>query len=239
MDLTLTSEEEAFRDEFRAWLAENHPGPAPQGGDQVQFEFEREWQRKLHAGGWAGRLVAEGVRRPRRDPDRAVDLRRGAGAREGAAPGERPRPRDGRPGGHRPRHRGAEGALPRADPLGRGDLVPGLLRARVGLRPRLAEDQGGARRTAAGGSPARRSGRRSPTRRSGACSSPAPTPTCPSTRASPTSSWTWSRTRSRSARCARSPARRSSTSSSSRTPTSPTRTSSAASATAGWSRSRR
>ena len=89
------------------------------------------------------RLVAEGVRRPRRDPDRAVDLRRGAGAREGAAAGERARARDGRPGRDRARDRGAEGALPGADPLRRGDLVPGLLRARVGLRPRLAEDQGG------------------------------------------------------------------------------------------------
>src|SRR5919112_4068085 len=54
MDLTLTSEEESFRDEVRAWIADNHPGPAPQGGDQVQFEFEREWQRKMHAAGWAG-----------------------------------------------------------------------------------------------------------------------------------------------------------------------------------------
>jgi alkylation response protein AidB-like acyl-CoA dehydrogenase len=54
MDLTLTSEEEAFRDEVRAWLDENHPGSTPSGGDQVKFEFEREWQRKLHDGGWAG-----------------------------------------------------------------------------------------------------------------------------------------------------------------------------------------
>jgi alkylation response protein AidB-like acyl-CoA dehydrogenase len=54
MDLTLTPEEEAFRDEVRAWIADNHPGPAPGGGDQAQFEFEREWQRKLHAAGWAG-----------------------------------------------------------------------------------------------------------------------------------------------------------------------------------------
>jgi alkylation response protein AidB-like acyl-CoA dehydrogenase len=54
MDLTLTAEEEAFRDEVRAWIAENHPGPAPSGGDLEQFEFEREWQRKLHAAGWAG-----------------------------------------------------------------------------------------------------------------------------------------------------------------------------------------
>jgi alkylation response protein AidB-like acyl-CoA dehydrogenase len=54
MDLTLNSEEEAFRDELRAWLQENHPGESPRGGDQAQFEFEREWQRKLHEGGWAG-----------------------------------------------------------------------------------------------------------------------------------------------------------------------------------------
>ena len=103
MDLTLTSEELAFRDEFRDWLEANHPGPAPQGGDQVQFEFEREWQRTLHAGGLGRRLVAEGVRRPRRDPDRAVDLRRGARPGEGPAPGERARPGDGGPGGDRPR----------------------------------------------------------------------------------------------------------------------------------------
>jgi hypothetical protein len=36
MDLTLTDNEAAFRDELRAWIEENHPGPAPQGGDQVQ-----------------------------------------------------------------------------------------------------------------------------------------------------------------------------------------------------------
>src|SRR4029078_916916 len=54
MDLTLTAEEQEFRDELRAWLEENHPGPAPQGGDQVMYELEGEWQRKLHSGGWAG-----------------------------------------------------------------------------------------------------------------------------------------------------------------------------------------
>jgi alkylation response protein AidB-like acyl-CoA dehydrogenase len=54
MDLSLTPEEQSFRDEVRGWLEENHPGPAPTGGDQAQFEFEREWQRNLHAAGWAG-----------------------------------------------------------------------------------------------------------------------------------------------------------------------------------------
>ena len=54
MDLTLTPEEKAFQEEVRAWIGENHPGPSPTGGDQEQFEFEREWQRKLHGAGWAG-----------------------------------------------------------------------------------------------------------------------------------------------------------------------------------------
>ncbi len=54
MDLSLTDEEQAFRDELREWIALHHPGEPPSVGDQALFEFEREWQRKLHAGGWAG-----------------------------------------------------------------------------------------------------------------------------------------------------------------------------------------
>ncbi len=53
MDLTLTTDEQAFRDEVRAWLEENHPGPEPEG-EEAKFEFRRAWQRKLHDGGWAG-----------------------------------------------------------------------------------------------------------------------------------------------------------------------------------------
>ena len=96
-------------------------------------------------------LLAEGVRRPRRDDDRAGDLRRRGGAPGSPQPGQRARPGDGRAGGDRPRHRRAEAALPGADPHRRGDLVPGLLRARVGLRPRLAEDAGGQGRRRMGG----------------------------------------------------------------------------------------
>src|SRR5918995_3333262 len=54
MDLTLNQEEQSFRDEVRSWLEANHPGPAPEGNDQARFEFERAWQGKLHAAGWAG-----------------------------------------------------------------------------------------------------------------------------------------------------------------------------------------
>jgi len=53
MDLTLSPQEEGFRDELRAWLAANHPGEEPEG-DEAAFEFRREWQRRLAADRWAG-----------------------------------------------------------------------------------------------------------------------------------------------------------------------------------------
>jgi alkylation response protein AidB-like acyl-CoA dehydrogenase len=54
MDLTLSPSEIEFRDEFRAWLEANQPGPEPTGDEDAAFEFRRDWQRKLNAGGWAG-----------------------------------------------------------------------------------------------------------------------------------------------------------------------------------------
>ncbi len=54
MDLSLTEAEAAFRDEVRGWLEENSPGPAPQGDDDAEFEFRRNWQKKMHEAGWAG-----------------------------------------------------------------------------------------------------------------------------------------------------------------------------------------
>ena len=53
MDLTLSPSEREFRDEVRGWLAENHPGPTPEG-DDAGFDFRRAWQRKLNERGWAG-----------------------------------------------------------------------------------------------------------------------------------------------------------------------------------------
>ena len=52
MDLTLSPSEEAFRDELRNWLAENHPGDRP--GDDAAFEHRRAWQKRLHEAGYAG-----------------------------------------------------------------------------------------------------------------------------------------------------------------------------------------
>ena len=53
MDLTFTPAELAFRDELRAWFAANPPGEEPTG-ELAGYEWRREWQAKLHQGGWAG-----------------------------------------------------------------------------------------------------------------------------------------------------------------------------------------
>jgi alkylation response protein AidB-like acyl-CoA dehydrogenase len=53
VDLTLSPQEQAFRDELREWLEQNHPGPEPKG-DEDGFNYRREWQRKLNEAGYAG-----------------------------------------------------------------------------------------------------------------------------------------------------------------------------------------
>ena len=55
MDLTYTPEEDAFRSEVRAWLADNVPDPRlPRADDREGFEAHRAWERKLHDAGFAG-----------------------------------------------------------------------------------------------------------------------------------------------------------------------------------------
>jgi alkylation response protein AidB-like acyl-CoA dehydrogenase len=53
VDLTLSPQEESFRDELRSWLSDNHPGQEP-SGDEAAFEFRRSWQRKLDDAKYAG-----------------------------------------------------------------------------------------------------------------------------------------------------------------------------------------
>src|SRR6476659_589905 len=54
MDLTFSERETAFRDELRAWLADNHPGPEPtEGGEDAKGAWRRDWQRRLYDAGWA------------------------------------------------------------------------------------------------------------------------------------------------------------------------------------------
>jgi len=52
MDLTFSERESAFRDELRAWLAENPTGEMP-SGDDAAYAWRRDFQRQLADGGWA------------------------------------------------------------------------------------------------------------------------------------------------------------------------------------------
>ena len=84
MDLTLSPSEEAFRDELRSWLEAQPPRRAA-GGRGRGLRVPPALAAQAARGRLGGPVVAEGVRRPRRDADRAGDLLRGDGAREGAA----------------------------------------------------------------------------------------------------------------------------------------------------------
>ncbi len=54
MDLDFSPEDERLRAEARAWLAANVPSePRPAGGEAAA-RYDRDWQRKLYDGGWAG-----------------------------------------------------------------------------------------------------------------------------------------------------------------------------------------
>jgi alkylation response protein AidB-like acyl-CoA dehydrogenase len=53
MDLTFTEPETAFRDELRAWFADNPPGEMPTSDDDAAYTWRRDFQRRLADGGWA------------------------------------------------------------------------------------------------------------------------------------------------------------------------------------------
>jgi alkylation response protein AidB-like acyl-CoA dehydrogenase len=54
LDLDLTAEELSFRDEVRAWLADNVPAePRPRDGVEAR-EYDLAWQARQYEGGWAG-----------------------------------------------------------------------------------------------------------------------------------------------------------------------------------------
>ena len=134
MDLRDTPDEAQFRSELCAWLEANlpaslrgHRGGAARFSDDGDPRLEPDALR----GGLRRAHLAEGVRRRRQAVQLPGDLPRGDGPRRGAAAPRRDRARHGRADDHRARHRGPEGPLPAAAPLGGGDLVPGLLGARA------------------------------------------------------------------------------------------------------------
>jgi alkylation response protein AidB-like acyl-CoA dehydrogenase len=52
VDLTFTDAETEFRDELRAWLADNEPGEPPADGDEGSYEWRRGFERRMAEGGW-------------------------------------------------------------------------------------------------------------------------------------------------------------------------------------------
>ena len=146
-----------FRDEVRDWLAEHLVGEFAEhrgvGGptDGEAWEVRLAWDRELSAGGWLGVGWPRGVRRTRARPARGDRLRVRVRPRERPVPGHRQRPRPARPDAARDGQRGAEEALPAADPRRRGTVGPGLQRAGRRLRPRVGAHPRGARRRRVGG----------------------------------------------------------------------------------------
>ena len=155
MDLTYPPEAEAFRTEIRSWLEEH----LPDGwfDERLRDDRRRSGPRSTTHGRTAlrGRLdlrhLAQGVRR------QGSHAHAGRGARRGVRPGRRRPLRadffgDTLVGPDDPAvgHRGAEEGVPAEDHAGRDAVVPGLQRARLRVRPRLAEDHRGARRRRVG-----------------------------------------------------------------------------------------
>lgn len=63
MDFRFSAEDEAFRQELRAWLQKNRPAQSSAADDRTDFMHEGskddwqrrlQWHRKMHSGGWVG-----------------------------------------------------------------------------------------------------------------------------------------------------------------------------------------
>ena len=153
MDFDYPPEAEAFRAEFRAWLDEHLTDAVPRrrhrlldGDGPGPPRDAAGVEPRARRGALRGDRVARGVRRARRRDHGAGRLRRGDAPVEGARHAEPARALEHRAGDHPARHRGAEGGAAPPHAARRRHLVPGILRARRGQRPRVAQVHRGARR---------------------------------------------------------------------------------------------
>jgi alkylation response protein AidB-like acyl-CoA dehydrogenase len=196
MDFDFTPEQQRFRAEARAWLAENVPADlkgrafAASRADRHEVDRLREWQRTLHKAGYVG------IDWPAEYGGRGVSIMEQIMLYEEMSRAEAPQPvnRGGismlGPTPHEARNRRPAGAASRQDPQRGGAVVPGLLRAQCGQRPRQSPDAGRARRRLVRAERAEGLDEHGSRRRLGDSFSSAPTRPRPSTRASPSSSWT-------------------------------------------------
>ena len=119
MDLALSDDELAFRDEARAWLDANvEPTPSFADFDE-EFAWGRQWQARLAADRWVGIHWPTEYGGSQRDADRGRDLQHGVRPFEGAPAGE--------PDGREP---GRDPPCWRTAPTSRsGGGLPGILTA--------------------------------------------------------------------------------------------------------------
>ena len=167
MDLTLTSEEEAFATRFAAGWGTTTRVPSRTARRRSSSSGATGSRRCTRPAGPASRGPRSTAAAGRRSSSRRSSARRWHARR-------RPRPRTSSgfswaaPLSSRTERRTRRSASWSRSSR-RPRLVPGVLRARVRIRPGLAQDQGGTWRTAVGGSAGRRSGPPTRTRPSGAC----------------------------------------------------------------------
>ncbi len=115
-------------------------GPGALEDEDQIVAARRAWQGKLAEGGLAGVTWPKEYGGQGLGPIESGHLQPGDRPRQGARHPRRDRRRHARTDDHRPRHRRAEVPLSRPDAPRRRGLVPALLRARRGLRPRGRAD---------------------------------------------------------------------------------------------------
>ncbi len=185
MDLTFDERELAFRDELRAWFAENPAGDPPEG-EHEHFAWRRDFQRRLAAGGWAA------VHWPREYGGRGASLTNSAIFFEELGRAGAPLPANvlglllAGPtimtwGTTKQQERYLAPIVTADEIWCQGFSEPEAGSDFASLKTRAVSE------AMSGSSPARRCGPAPRNTRSGACSSRAPIPRCRSTRASPTS----------------------------------------------------
>ena len=182
MDLSFSTQHEAFRKEVRDWIAANLDrtwGESlrdPAMGERELIEVRRAWQRKLNAGGYLGmRWPKEWGGRGATGVEEAI-LAEELAQRRRSGGSEQPRPHALRARADPSRHRGAAPPLHSRDAQRRRDLVSGLQRARRRLRPRLACAAAPSSRAITSSSTARSAGRPTARTPTGSSCSRAPNP---------------------------------------------------------------
>jgi len=145
------SELDEFRREVEAWFRDNRP-PEPdfllpesfmEVGSDAQFEFLRDWQRKVYEAGYLGHGLAARIRRRRQAAGLSGHRHRRDGATEGAVHAQHHRPQLGRPLILRWAPRRRSSATSR-HPECRRHMVPGIFRAGPGFGPRQQPARGAA-----------------------------------------------------------------------------------------------